>query len=317
MMRMQSSLLRPAAPAASTLTPGVSCRSRVRLAVRADMKKQKKELEKTLKTFTKRLEKTLKSSDDAGLISSIPSTNALISELLAQLQSHPMLQEEESSSSSSSDSSEEDEPRMDKREMKQDRKMLDRQAQLQQLATDAGMGPQSAQIHPSPAAAATTSAGVLGMASPAQSSFSSLLLQQRLEDSLDMSPSNETPRVSSAYIAPGGPLPSRIMVCTGSKCMDRGADEVLDAVTSARNTSGSMAQVVSCKCLGKCKMGPAMRVKPSDGTRSILHTGVTPQSAVGLVSAYLHPADSDLPSSADVIELPVVWDHETLRAPFC
>lgn len=63
-------------------------------------------------------------------------------------------------------------------------------------------------------------------------------------------------------------------------------------------------------------MGPAMRVKPSDGARSILHTGVTPQSAIGLVSAYLHPADSEAPSSADIIELPVVWDHETLRAPF-
>ncbi|MEW5305412.1 MAG: hypothetical protein WDW38_011311 [Sanguina aurantia] len=273
-------------------------------------------LEKSLKTFNKRLEKLqLESSNDSGLISSIPSTNALISELLAQLQSHPML-EEESSSSSSSDSSEEDEPRMDKRDMKQERKMQDRKAQMQQLINDAGMGPRSAQIPPSPAAAATSSAGVLGMAPPTQSSFSSLLQQQRLEDSLEMSPSSEVPRVSSSYIAPP-PLPSRILVCTGSKCMDRGADEVLDAVTSARNAAGSMAQVVSCKCLGKCKMGPAMRVKPSDGTRSILHTGVTPQSAVGLVTAYLHPADSDPPSSADIIELPVVWDHETLRAPFC
>lgn len=255
MMRMPSSLLRPAAAPAASLMP--VCRSRVRVSVRADMKKQKNMLEKTLKTFNKRLEKLqLESSNDAGLISSIPSTNALISELLAQLHSHPML-EEESSSSSSSDSSEEDEPRMDKRDMKQDRKMQDRKAQMQQLINDAGMGPQSAQIPPSPAAAATSFAGVLGMASPAQSSFSSLLQQQRLEDSLDMSPSNETPRVSSAYIAPP-PLPSRILVCTGSKCMDRGADEVLDAVTSARNAAGSMAQVVSCKCLVSFRVPPVL-----------------------------------------------------------
>lgn len=65
-------------------------------------------------------------------------------------------------------------------------------------------------------------------------------------------------------------------------------------------------------------MGPAMRVKPSDGTRSILYTGVTPESATGLVSAYLHPAASDPPSSSpDIIELPIAWDRETLQAPFC
>lgn len=75
-------------------------RGRAMVAVRADMKKEKKKLakqqmklEEQLCSFKKKLEQLTAGDCDAGIISSVPVTSALISQLLTQLQSHPMLEE--------------------------------------------------------------------------------------------------------------------------------------------------------------------------------------------------------------------------------
>lgn len=75
-------------------------RSRVRVTVTADMKKEQKKLakqqmklEEQLCSFRKKLEQLSTGDCDAGIISSIPVTNALISQLLTQLRSHPVLDE--------------------------------------------------------------------------------------------------------------------------------------------------------------------------------------------------------------------------------
>lgn len=175
------------------------------------------------------------------------------------------LHPQESSSSSSSDSSEEDEPRdmkrgmTEKKDMKQDRKSQ----QLQQLMSDSAQNtpPTPSPLSPSITTTTNTSRPISEvMQSPfASSSFSSLLQQQRLEDSLDLtadgvlgSSSSSQPRVSSAYL-PSQPMltaaPARILVCTGSKCANRGADDVLEAVSDARSAAGSNAEIVPCKCL--------------------------------------------------------------------
>lgn len=152
----------------------------------------------------------------------------------------------------------------EKRDMKQDMKQDRKSQQLQQLVSDAALTTPPTQSPPSPAtatAAAGSSSPTFAVTqSPAQSSsFSALLQQQRLEDSFDLTSVGvlgdigvSQPRVSSAYLAPQPMMTAasaRILVCTGSKCANRGADDVLEAVSDARDAAGSTAEIVPCKCL--------------------------------------------------------------------
>lgn len=154
-----------------------------------------------------------------------------------------------------------------KRDMKQDSKQDRKSQQLQQLVSDASLNTPPTQAPPSPAtataafAAASSSSPTFGVTHPPaqSSSFSALLQQQRLEDSFDLTSGGvlgdigvSQPRVSSAYLTPQPTMtaaPARILVCTGSKCANRGADDVLEAVSEARDAAGSLAEIVPCKCL--------------------------------------------------------------------
>lgn len=52
----------------------------------------------------------------------------------------------------------------------------------------------------------------------------------------------------------------RILVCQGKACMAKGALQVLQAASHATAASPGI-EVIPCKCLGKCKQGPAVRLR--------------------------------------------------------
>jgi (2Fe-2S) ferredoxin len=66
----------------------------------------------------------------------------------------------------------------------------------------------------------------------------------------------------------------RVMVCTGSKCQRKGAQQVLEAV-SALADGNTNIEVVPCKCVGKCSAGAALRVRPQ-GQACATYTQVRP-----------------------------------------
>eukprot|EP00879_Flechtneria_rotunda_P000193 GHRR01000265.1.p1 GENE.GHRR01000265.1~~GHRR01000265.1.p1 ORF type:complete len:262 (+),score=39.38 GHRR01000265.1:189-974(+) len=51
-----------------------------------------------------------------------------------------------------------------------------------------------------------------------------------------------------------------ILVCQGKACMRKGGLQVLQAASHAASKSPAL-EVLPCKCLGKCKQGPAMRMR--------------------------------------------------------
>ena len=68
---------------------------------------------------------------------------------------------------------------------------------------------------------------------------------------------------------------SEIQVCMGGKCKKSGSNQLLAAFEATVNNSGigCEVQVVGCKCMGKCRNAPNVRVqKEEDGNQ--LHMGV-------------------------------------------
>jgi (2Fe-2S) ferredoxin len=93
----------------------------------------------------------------------------------------------------------------------------------------------------------------------------------------------------------------RIAVCAGSKCRRAGGDALLAAASGAAAAAAASSaagpappgwpappsaavEVGACKCLGKCKRGPAVRVEEPDGTTVVL-TGVGSDEVQRLVFA--------------------------------
>jgi (2Fe-2S) ferredoxin len=65
----------------------------------------------------------------------------------------------------------------------------------------------------------------------------------------------------------------RVLVCQGKACMRKGALQVLQAASHATAASPGV-EVLPCKCLGKCKQAPAMRVRTDQQPRSSLVTEI-------------------------------------------
>ena len=78
-----------------------------------------------------------------------------------------------------------------------------------------------------------------------------------------------------------------ISVCQGKACQKRGSDRVLGAL---HQTTAGVAgiDVTTCKCLGQCKRGPAVKVEMPTG-EEIIYVGVHgADSAVQLASIVLN-----------------------------
>lgn len=84
-----------------------------------------------------------------------------------------------------------------------------------------------------------------------------------------------------------GSAAGKIMVCTGSKCQRKGAAGVMAAVTAVVGDSAGI-EVVGCKCLGKCSLGAAIRVKAEGGpcVRGQLHTELQPSEVGALLDGH-------------------------------
>mmetsp|Transcript_17381 Transcript_17381/g.43718 ORF Transcript_17381/g.43718 Transcript_17381/m.43718 type:complete len:325 (+) Transcript_17381:144-1118(+) len=68
--------------------------------------------------------------------------------------------------------------------------------------------------------------------------------------------------------------PAKVFVCGGKCCTRRGAAEVRAAVEGSEAAQAGGVEVVSTGCLGKCKKGAVLRVKPAGGGRPELVTRV-------------------------------------------
>jgi (2Fe-2S) ferredoxin len=84
---------------------------------------------------------------------------------------------------------------------------------------------------------------------------------------LDICQSLPTPR---EYESTG-----RLLVCQGKACMAKGALQVLQAASHAVSASPGM-EVLPCKCVGKCKQGPAIRVRRDQQPGSAVLTELSP-----------------------------------------
>lgn len=86
----------------------------------------------------------------------------------------------------------------------------------------------------------------------------------------------------------------RVLVCQGKACVRKGALQVLQAVSHATAASPGV-EVLPCKCLGKCKQGPAMRVRTEGQPRSSLVTEIealeVPDILDSLLAAAVAAAD--------------------------
>ncbi|ERN02032.1 hypothetical protein AMTRI_Chr02g223970 [Amborella trichopoda] len=79
----------------------------------------------------------------------------------------------------------------------------------------------------------------------------------------------------------------RIQVCMGGKCKKSGAAELMEAF---QRSLGSQGSVVGCKCMGKCKDGPNVRVSSNNGEEGVLKAlciGVGLEDVGSIVANYL------------------------------
>jgi (2Fe-2S) ferredoxin len=82
----------------------------------------------------------------------------------------------------------------------------------------------------------------------------------------------------------------RILVCQGKACMNKGALGVLQAASHAAAASPGI-EVLPCKCLGKCKQGPALRMRTQQPGCTLL-TQVSPLEVPDAVDAVFSAADA-------------------------
>ncbi|XP_078444391.1 diacylglycerol acyltransferase isoform X2 [Wolffia australiana] len=82
----------------------------------------------------------------------------------------------------------------------------------------------------------------------------------------------------------------RIEVCIGGKCKKSGAIELMEEF---QRTVGEKAAVVGCKCLGKCKQAPNVRVRTATAEKAPICLGVGIQD-VGAIVANLFTEEPDL-----------------------
>lgn len=232
----------------------------------AGLKKETKKLSKTLKTHRKRLESLLAVTQHAVAAPSCGSAapqlsqaelHAVLSEI-AQLQTALAAvrqQKRQLAAMCDGDSSDSD---SDDDEPKRKRGSLMTMQPVQQM--------EQLQVGSSPVAVAAVSTQAAANAT-SSSSMGSVCLQVPLVD-------QEHPDVCQQLPPPlHYTTTGRVLVCQGKACMRKGALQVLQAASHATAASPGV-EVLPCKCLGKCKQGPAMRVRTEQQQRSSLVTEV-------------------------------------------
>jgi (2Fe-2S) ferredoxin len=88
----------------------------------------------------------------------------------------------------------------------------------------------------------------------------------------------------------------RILVCQGKACMNKGALGVLQAASHAAAASPNI-EVLPCKCLGKCKQGPALRMRTQQPGCTLM-TQVSPLEVPEAVNAVFSAAEEAAAAAA-------------------
>lgn len=239
----------------------------------AGLKKETKKLTKTLKSHRKRLESLLSATATAmaPMGTAVPALSqaelhAVLSEI-AQLQTalaavrHQQRQMAAVCDVSSSDSDSDCEDQVE--QQRRHAKVTQAVQQLDCL--------EQLQANRSQAAAQQNVAAVIAGLAPAtnSSSMGSVRLQTPLIDQEQPDLCQQLPPPQQ-YTTTG-----RVLVCQGKACMRKGALQVLQTVSHATAAAPGV-EVLPCKCLGKCKQAPAMRVRTDQQLKSSLVTEVEP-----------------------------------------
>lgn len=137
----------------------------------------------------------------------------------------------------------------------------------------------------------------IGCGSSSSSSDSEDLLS--INDSLATQPPLTGPVLANpASTSKGTGTSGRVLVCQGSKCAAKGALEVLHTVSGVGQHLDGV-DVLPCKCLGKCKLGPAVSVRRV-GEKPTVYTEVDLNAIPGILA--FHFSEEMLgPSSAPVL----------------
>ncbi|KAG8067090.1 hypothetical protein GUJ93_ZPchr0005g14895 [Zizania palustris] len=89
-------------------------------------------------------------------------------------------------------------------------------------------------------------------------------LEQRQAAQISSEPANATKCTTGSIAAAGKPMMSnRIEVCMGGKCKKSGSLAILQELEKKVGADGA---VVGCKCLGKCGLGPNVRLRSQGST---------------------------------------------------
>lgn len=88
------------------------------------------------------------------------------------------------------------------------------------------------------------------------------IIVPQIPESVSPGPLQEPPISSTSVTVIEKPVTNRIEVCMGGKCKKSGSLAVLQEFEKKVGTGGA---AVSCKCLGKCGLGPNVRLR-SDGS---------------------------------------------------
>lgn len=110
-----------------------------------------------------------------------------------------------------------------------------------------------------------------------------MILETTLNDNLTIEALNSKPPNSNQLAIMAPPMEKRIEVCTGGKCKKSGAIALMEEF---QRVVGDEAVVMGCKCMGKCKTSPNVRVMKGETSNSVL-TGVGLEDVVLVVANYL------------------------------
>lgn len=239
----------------------------------AGLKKETKKLTKALKAHRKRLEALLHRQDAVGAMQPIAAAaapapalshadlHAVLAELahlqtsLAAVRQQRLRMATCNEDSSDSDSDCEDEPAVGRMPQMQ---QVQLQMQPQCVAT------QQQEVR-APRQQVVASSSVCVQPAPAAAAAAAPITQPVVQDDICQQLPPPKP-----YTTTG-----RVLVCQGKACVRKGGLQVLQAVSHATSASTGV-EVLPCKCLGKCKQAPAMRVRGEGQPQSMLFTQVGP-----------------------------------------
>jgi (2Fe-2S) ferredoxin len=234
------------------------------------LKKETKKLAKTLKAHRKRLESLLTTHASAGADAA---TMQLVLSEISQLKSAVDT-------------------------IREVQEQLKQQKRLERLARSSNSSDSDSSDDESPSSSSSSSR-------PMSSSMSSMVVAAGSVSMLLEPPAvdQEQPDITQQLPPPQQySATGRILVCQGKNCMNKGGLGVLQAASHAAAASPGI-EVLPCKCLGKCKQGPALRMRTQQPGCTLL-TQVSPLEVPEAVDTVFSAADAAAAAADAVVEQP-------------